>query len=73
MEREELRYVSLLIDDDRSGSEFHEPTCFNYVYTIPFHYIFLSLLPSHRLYLAIVVVYVSAYARVRHCCLRMPS
>lgn len=40
MKREEFRYVSLLIDDDRSGSEFHEPTCFNYMYTILFYYIF---------------------------------
>lgn len=39
--KEEFRYVSLLIDDDRSGSEFHEPTCFNYMYTILFYYIFL--------------------------------
>lgn len=31
----------LLIDDDRSGSEFHKPTCFNYMYTILCYHILL--------------------------------
>lgn len=48
--------LCISIDDDRSGSEFHEPTCFNYVYTILFHYIILSLISSLRLYLTIYVV-----------------